>query len=258
MIEAGHIYPWDEVSDERVACTLDIKSELKGVHPYSFEEYSLCFEAALDKDRKLSKRERFLLTRFGKEYVDSPDSFNEKLDELEQKTARHVGDFILVQNSPTLVVIGRLASPKIDFDSYISAHGWPLGVIEIEISSSIFTVLDEKCELVPELSGDFVGRGRHHLKIFEGTTQLNWLRDLGGSVMVDEHNLMKVDPEKSCYHEGDESTIRFGFEEIAKWQGEHFQWAEHVDNMIEAYTTGFINYPVARRQPLESALDWIK
>ncbi len=250
MIESRHIYPWNRQTDERIASTLDIRSELGRVKPYSFEEYALCFEAAKDKERPLSPRERYLLARYGREYVDSPDKYNQKLDDLEQRLARNVGKFALIQQSPTFVFIVRIASPNLTYNTYVSNFGDPYGSIFIEKTSSTLTIVDDRFEIVPELTDDFVHVSRSVHAIEMGTTRKN--------VIGYETDNPRLDPEKPFEHEGTEYVVRLGMGEIIDWQVDNLDWAEHVDNMIEAWNTRLINYPVARKKPFESALDWIK
>ena len=252
MIELGHISPWVEgKGEERIASTLDIKAELRRVKPNSLAEYSLCFEAALDNNRPLSERERYLLARYGKEYADKPEEFNQKIDDLERRAAITANDrdrknFVLIEKSPTLVFVGRLASSKLEFNTRLSGFGKPYGALAIELDSSISTVLDEDKKIVYELTRDFVAVEKHFHMIEEGTTTYNGHWDVKGSFILD--------PEKPYIHEGDESIVRFGFEEIFAWQDDHPEWEEHVYNMINAWSTGSINYPVARKKPFESSL----
>jgi len=251
MIELGHIPPWSVGSEERITSTLNIRAELQRVKPYSFEEYSLCFEAALDKNRPLSERERYFLARYGKEYADKPEGFNQKIDDLERRASSIVHDrngrnFVVIQKSPTFVFVGRLASSKLEFDTRVSGFGKPYGALAIELDSSISTVLDEDKKIVYELTRDFVAIGKHFHRIEEGTTTHNGHWDAKGSFIPD--------PEKPYIHEGDESIVLFGFEEIFAWQDDNPEWEEHVYNMINAWGTGSINYPVARKKPFESSL----
>ena len=250
MTEEMHVPAWDPKGNkDRVASTRDIREELKQVKPYSFEEFSLCFEAALDDDRPLSERERYLLARFGKEYADSPDAFNQRLDNLEQRLAANVGEFVLIQKSSTFVFIERLASPNLQFITRISKNGKPYGVMMIETSSSISTIIDDNYEIVPELTRDFVDVRPGISMIAEGTTAHN---AVGFDRLKDEWIL---DPEKPYEHEGDEFTICVGLDEIREWQRSHLKWAPHVENMMEAWSTGLINIPVAKKKPFESSLD---
>lgn len=252
MIELEHISPWREGKEERIASTLDIKAELRRVKPNSLEEYSLCFEAALDKNRPLSDRERYFLARYGKEYADKPEGFNQKIDDLERRASSIVHDrngrnFVVVQKSPTFVFVGRLASSKLEFETRLTPFGKPYGALAIELDSVIFTILDAKKKIVYELTRDFVVLGKYFHMIEEGTTTYNGRWDPNGSFIFD--------PEKPYIHEGDESIVRFGFEEIFAWEDDHPEWEEHVYNMVNAWSTGSINYPVARKKPFESSLE---
>lgn len=252
MIELKHISPWSEGDEQRIASTLDIKAELRRVKPYSFEEYALCFEAALDKNRPLSERERYFLARYGKKYADNPEGFNQKIDDLERRASaiahdRNGKNFVVIQESPTFVFVGRLASTKLQFDTRLSGFGKPYGALAIELDSAISTIIDENKKIVYELTRDFVSTGKYFHKIEEGTTTHNGHWDAKGSFILD--------PEKPYIHEGDESIVRFGFEEIFSWQDDHPEWEEHVYNMINAWSTGSINYPVARKKPFESSLE---
>ncbi|MEX2007861.1 MAG: hypothetical protein WD992_03750 [Candidatus Levyibacteriota bacterium] len=242
MIESEFVSPWNDESEERIASTLDLKAELARVQPNSFEEYSLCFEAALDKDRPISDRERFLLSRYGREYALSPEKFNQKLDEIEARMAQNVGEFVLLQTSPTLVFIDRLSSPELTYFARIGGQGFPYMGVAIETSSSIGTVIDDDFNIVPELTRDFVDIETSHRLIEEGSTRLNWIYSRGEA---------HLDPENSSFHEGDEWVVRFGIKEIMSWQSDNPRWAEHVDNMMGAWNTKLINYPVAQTK-LES------
>lgn len=249
MIESGHISPWDENSNDRIASTLDIKKELQLVKPYSIEEYALCFEVAQDTERPLSERERYLLARFGREYVDAPEGFHKQLDDIEQRMAAHVGEFVLVQKSPTFVFIARLASADLIYRTCVDSFGYANGKLGIGISSMISTALDKNnnYELAPEVSSDFVDVQPSSLFIAEGTTSPNRIGDA---------RTYTLDPEKPFYHEGDTYPICFGIEEISKWQRKNLHWAEHVENMMGAWNTGLINYPVAHKKILDSALEF--
>lgn len=250
--EAMWVLPWnpDGAEDEkRVASTLDIRDQLKLVKPGSFDEYSLCFEAALDEDRPLSDRERYLLSRYGHEYAIDPDKFNRKLDDIEARMAENVGEFVLLQESPSFVFIDRLSSPQLSYVADIRG-GHPYTGMAIETSSSISTIVDDNFKVVPELTRDFVDMRIGHRLIAEGSTQMSWVQD---SLSGEWH----LEPEWSCYHEGDDYTVCFGMDEIRKWQRDNLQWAQHVDNMMEAWNTGLINYPAARQKRLDSALDYI-
>lgn len=241
MTEAIHIPAWGQKGNkDRVASTRDIREELRQVKHYSFEEFSLCFEAALDGDRPLSERERYLLARFGKEYADSPDAFNKRLDNLEQRLAANMGEFVLIQKSPTFVFIERLASPNLKFITKISINGKPYGAMMIETSSSISTIIDSNYEIVPELTRDFVDVRPGISMIAEGTTAHNLA---GFDRLKDEWVL---DPEKPYIHEGDEYVVCVGLEEIQKWQRNNLKWAPLVQDMMEAWNTGLINLPAAR------------
>lgn len=250
--EAMWVLPWNPdgaKDDERVASTLDIRDQLKLVKPGSFDEYSLCFEAALDKDRPLPDRERYLLSRYGHEYAIDPDKFNRKLNDIEARMAENVGEFVLLQKSPTFVFIDRLSSPHLSYVADIRG-GHPYMGISIETSSSISTIVDDNFKVVPELTRDFVNVRTGNRLIAEGSTQVNWIQD-------GPRGEWRLDPINSCYHEGDEYGVYFGMDEIRKWQRDNLQWAQHVDNMMEAWNTGLISYPVARQKRLDSALDYI-
>lgn len=253
MTEAMHVPAWGPKGDkDRIASTLDIREELKVAKPYSFEEYSLCFEAALDNERPISERERYLLARFGREYTDSPDQFNEKLDDLEKRLAACVGEFVLIQESSAFVFIERLASPNLHFTTRISGHGDPYGVLGVETSSSISTIIDDHFEIVPELTRDFVNVRNGFRTIAEGTTRRNTL------YFDNTKDKWILDSKKPYEHEGDEFLVRIGLDEIQQWQRDNLRWAPHAQNMMEAWNTGLINIPVAEiklKSPLgESSL----
>lgn len=250
MTESEYFFPWDKAGGDRIASTLDIRGALRRVKPYSFEEYALCFEAALGDGRPLSKRERYLLARYGKEYADSPGSFHQKLDDLERRLADNVGRFVLIEKSPTFVFIVRLATPNLEFRTAISRSGFPFGTLAIDVTSSISTVVDDNYEIVPELTRDFVDMNRHFRIIADGITQHNLQGyDLTGNPILDS--------EKPYIHEGDESVVCVGTGEIILWQIDHPKWDEHVENMMMAWKTGLINYPVARKKRFDGSLDFI-
>lgn len=242
------VLPWDPCGledEERVASTLNIREQLKLVKPNTFDEYPLCFEAALDDERTLSDREKYLLSRYGQEYALAPTSFNQKLDDLEARIAINVGEFVLIQKSPTWVFVDRLSSPNLTFFSKIGGQGFPYMGMAVETSSSIMTIVDDQFNIIPELTRDFVEIKKGFRSIAEGSTRLNW--DYRG-LLIDAPS----------YHEGDEYTVRFGMEEIMVWQRNNFRWAEHIDNMMGAWNTKLINYPAAEiklKSPLgESSL----
>lgn len=255
MIEAGYVSAWTEESEERVASTLDIRGELQRVKAHSMDELLLCWEVAVDGSRPISERERFLLTRYGKDYADSPDEYNQRIDDFETRLEGNEGGYVLIQKSPTLVFVGKLASSAIKFDTRLSGFGYPYGAMAIELSSVIWTVLDERGQMAPELTRDFVNRENYFHMISEGTTQQNWLRNENGAAIFDVNHLMHVDPQKPCIHEGDEYTVCIGLEEIRKWQRDNLRWAPHVDNMMEAWHTRYINFPVAEQKTFDSSLD---
>lgn len=237
------ILPWQDqddyetpepVDDTRIACTLDIRSELTRVKPDSWEEYLLCYEAAYKPEGPLSERERYLIARYGKEYAANPDKFNEKLDDIENRMKDHVGDFVLIQKSPTQVSIEKLSSPTLEYFIKIGGFGFPYVVLLARSSSSIFQIVDRQFKIVPELTRDFVDihpEGKSF--IAEGSTRPNWIDDGKGGLVLD--------PEKPSYHEGDEYTVCFGLDEIRAWQRQNLGWAPHIDHMIQAWNTQLVN-----------------
>jgi hypothetical protein len=222
--------PWSDESYDRVASTVDLPRALASAESGSFTEFLHCYEAAGDEDRPLTPQERYFLATYGKEYVENPELVIAKYTEIEQRAAGHIGKFVLVQKSPNFMILGKLASTKINYIPQIGrAAGVPMGTARLNLTGTLSTIIDDTGEAVPELCRDFIEWGASMIEIEERGTDVTW----------DENNRFD-----RCDHNGKSNPIIFA-NEMANWLAENPRWIEHVDNMIGAYTTGGINKPIA-------------
>jgi len=237
----GHEQAWNDSSENRIASTLDIGATLALAEPGSYDEFLLCYEAAHDTQRPLEDRSRFLLASYGRQFVDAPDSLSTEYDEIEDRIANGVGDYILIKRNPSILFLGRVASPEVRYNARIAkAAGVPMGIVDIDVAAVINTVLDENDKLVPELSRDFVEWRSRPFVIETIGTDIVWDDDTNKFVRC-EHNSVKEE-------------ISVGFNEINTWLQANPHWTEHYDNMLRSYTTRGVNIPVAQQQPFENSL----